>query len=212
MRAIRKLGILGGTFDPVHCGHVHFALAFRDALAAANDDSSLKLIPCHIPPHRDAPQVSARDRCEMLRLAFAGTPGVEIDTREIDADAISYTVDTLSSLRADYPDALLILAIGADAFAGFTRWHRWEDVLNLASVVVCTRPGSEIDEQNELLRDRQVTLEQLETSGQIAVLDINPLDISSTLIRNGVRDRVDLSTLLPTSVTQYIERHGLYLS
>ena len=114
-----RIAVFGGTFDPIHRGHTQFAEALRDALGC-----TVLVIPCHVPPHRETPQASAQQRREMLTLALEGREGLVLDDRELRADRISYTVDTLQSLKQDLPDETLCLIIGSDAFAGFPDWHQ----------------------------------------------------------------------------------------
>ena len=208
----QRIGILGGTFDPVHYGHLRFAVEFRNAISKACSDCQLRLIPCHIPPHRDTPQATAQQRLEMLRLAVAERPGLQIDTREMLSDKRSYSFDTLSSLREEFPSAHLVLAVGVDAFAGFCRWHRWQAILDIASIVVASRPGSTIDDEDasHLFAERRVPLETLCEPGQIAQLDLTPMAISSSMIRELIATGQALDFLLPDAVANYIEQHQLY--
>ncbi len=207
---IQRIGVLGGTFDPVHFGHLRFAIEFRDAIAMAGGDSRVHLVPCHIPPHRDQPLATAQQRLEMLRLAIGERPGFQLDQREIQSDAPSFSVDTLQSLRDEFPDVQLILAVGMDVFEGFCRWHRWRDILELASLVVSTRPGVQPNSVNLVMPHRQVALEQLRAPGQIAILEMTPIDISSSRIRQLVASGRSLDYLLPQCVADYLLKNNLY--
>lgn len=211
---VRRIGILGGTFDPVHFGHLRFAIEFRDALALDGADSRVHLIPCHIPPHRGAPGASPVQRLDMLRLALEGRSGLQVDTREMESDGPSYTVDTLLSLRNAFPDAQLVLAIGLDAFAGFCTWHRWREILDIASIVVASRPGAVIEDEAVcgLLTAREVGIRALDRPGQIARLEMTPLSISSSRVRELIAARGALDFLLPDAVIDYIGEQALYQS
>ncbi len=131
------LAILGGTFDPVHYGHLRLADDVRTALALPE----VRLVPAGKPPHRVAPQASARDRIAMLELGVREFPGLVVDAREINRGGKSYTVDTLGELRGEMPHTPLALLIGADAFRGLSSWHRWKDLFVLAHLIVVPRPG-----------------------------------------------------------------------
>ena len=133
------LAILGGTFDPVHYGHLRAADEVRKAL----DLPAVRLVPAALPPHREAPLTAARDRVAMLDLAVREFPGLVVDTREIARGGKSYTVDTLRELRSEQPGMPLLLVVGADAFQGLSTWHEWRSIFDLAHVVVVPRPGIE---------------------------------------------------------------------
>ena len=138
---MRLLGILGGTFDPVHWGHVELAREVRAALGL----SAVRFVPAGDPPHRAAPVATAAHRLEMVELAIEGFEGLEVDAREIARSGRSYTVLTLEDLRAEAPERPLALIVGADAFAGLPTWHRWTELFALAHLVVVARPGHMLD-------------------------------------------------------------------
>ena len=132
------IGILGGTFDPIHHGHLRLAVEMREGLGL----EELRLIPALQPPHREAPIAGAEDRLAMLEAAVARANALHIDTRELVREGPSYTVDTLLSLRAELPAQPLCLIIGMDAFCYLDTWHRWQDVLELAHIGIARRPGT----------------------------------------------------------------------
>lgn len=131
------IGILGGTFDPIHLGHLRVAVELREALGL----SQVRLIPNSVPPHRDAPRASNAQRAEWIRQSITDEPGLVLDTREFDRAGPSYAADTLAALRREYPDTPLVYLLGQDAFDGFVTWHQWEQIPTLAHVAVVPRPG-----------------------------------------------------------------------
>lgn len=212
------LGIFGGTFDPVHYGHLRAAAEVREAL----DLAELRLVPARDPPHRDIPSASAAQRLEMLELAVVEFPGLEIDTREIRRTGKSYTVDTLRELRGESLQRSLVLVVGVDTFAGLPQWHRWRDLTELAHIAVVTRPGSPIDDalQGPLAqlwqdrhRDDRALLETT-PAGYIFIVPVTPQPISATAIRaqlaKGPAGVAQVRGLLPSAVLTYIDHHRLY--
>jgi nicotinate-nucleotide adenylyltransferase len=179
------IAILGGTFDPVHVGHLRVALEAAEALAAP-----VRLMPAHVPPHRSAPVASAVRRVAMLRAALAGQDRLQLDTRELDRNEPSYTVDTLRGMRAEFGAARpLILLLGADAFAGLPTWHHWRELFDLAHIAVMTRPGHAADlpaELNaEIARRRTQAIAELHATpcGKLLDLPVTPLEISASAVR-----------------------------
>src|SRR5690606_23896384 len=142
------VGVFGGTFDPVHVGHLRIALELLERTGLRE----VRFVPAARPPHRAAPETPAAVRLSMLEAAVAGEPRFIVDRRELDRPGPSYTVDTLESLAEDFPDATLCLLLGMDAFAGLPGWHRWTALLELAHIVVADRPGSRVPEDGELGR------------------------------------------------------------
>jgi len=216
---MRLLGILGGTFDPVHWGHVELAREVRAALGL----SAVRLVPAGDPPHRAAPVATAAHRLEMVELAIEGFEGLEVDAREIARSGRSYTVLTLEDLRAEAPERPLALIVGADAFAGLPTWHRWTELFALAHLVVVARPGHMLDPATlapPLAAEWAARLagdaEDLARagSGRIFVQPITPRPVSASAIRAelaaGHRDAV--RGLLPPAVLAYIDRNQLYRS
>jgi len=215
-RSLAPLGLFGGTFDPVHYGHLRSASEVHRALRL----EEVRLVPARDPPHRGVPSASAAHRCAMLELALREFPQLSLDTRELERTGKSYTVLTLEALRAEMPRRSLVLILGVDAFAGLPQWHRWESVLQLAHIAVVTRPGAELADAlqgplNPLWQDRLILDPlELETSpaGAIYALPVTPQPISATAIRAALaQGRPDaVRGLLPAAVLDYIELHHLY--
>ncbi len=207
-----KIGLLGGTFDPVHFGHLRLALEIRQTLNL--DD--MRLLPCGQPPHRDRPGASARQRLAMLKLALADCRELTLDAREMQREGPSYTLDTLMELRRELGDQVsLVLAMGVDAFAGLHRWHRWQELLNHSHILVLERPGWALPATGpaaELLRQRRATPAALEVDagGSIVLQSLRLLPISASDIRRQLAQGQSPQFLLPEPVRQYIGRHGLY--
>lgn len=204
-----RIGIFGGTFDPVHFGHLRPALELCESLAL----DVVRLLPCHLPAHRDSPGASTEQRVAMLELAIEGAEGLQVDTRETLRDSPSYSVETLETFRAEYPKAQLVFFMGMDAFASFSTWYRYEDVLELAHLVVVDRPGAKVDDREErLLMSRQVSsLEEANgIAGSIVLQQVSQSDISATRIRHLVAAGRDIRFLVPESVRQFILEQGLY--
>jgi nicotinate-nucleotide adenylyltransferase len=213
---LEPLVVLGGTFDPVHYGHLRVADEVRRALAPVE----LRLVPAKDPPHRDE-QASAADRMRMLELAVAEFPHLRIDRQEIERAGKSYTVLTLEALRAQFPLRPLGLLIGADAVLGLPGWHRWRTLFSLAHVVVANRPGAALgtDAMKPQLREEwerrfvdDLQAVRQRPAGAIVVVPVVPRPVSATAIRAALRRgaRDELAGLLPPAVLAYIETHRLY--
>ncbi|GGE32430.1 putative nicotinate-nucleotide adenylyltransferase [Halopseudomonas oceani] len=206
---MRRVGLLGGTFDPVHFGHLRSAIEVREQLQL----DELRLIPCARPPHRDMPGATAAQRLRMVELAVGQGGGLQVDDRELQRQRPSYTVETLESLRLELgADVALFMVLGWDAFCGLPGWHRWQDLLELANLVVLQRPDYDL-EVPEVLKDLLAarSADQPERShGQIICLSQTPLAISATHIRTLVGNGASPRFLLPDAVLDYIENEGLY--
>lgn len=207
------IGILGGTFDPVHFGHLRPALELFEQLRL----SELRLLPCHIPAHRQQPEASAEQRAQMLQRAIAGEPCMQVDRRELRRSGPSYSVDTLHSLREELGEQQpLCFIMGMDAFMGLRSWHQWERLIALAHIVVAHRPGSavmQISDLGESMAAAQVdSVEVLHArpAGGVLFQATTQLDISSTAVREIVRAGRNPRYLLPESVCAYIRENGLY--
>lgn len=208
------IGIFGGTFDPVHFGHLRPALEVARALGMAQ----VRFIPCFIPPHRDAPGATAAQRLRMLQLALDGVAEFSIDERELKRGGPSYMVDTLASLRQELGDEPVALILGRDAFAGLASWHRWRAVLELAHIVVLERPGAALPQEGPVAGllarhgvDDPAALHRCQ-AGRIWPQVVTQLDISATLVRRAVAAGAGCRFLTPEPVRDYIEAQGLYLS
>lgn len=205
---MRRIGLLGGTFDPVHFGHLRPAVEVRAALAL----DELRLLPCRVSPLRDEPAAPAEARLEMLRLAVADQDDLVVDPREFDRRPPSYTVDTLTELRRELPDARLHFIMGADAFSAFDQWQRHADILELAHLVVARRPSARRDIPSGLagrVTERPADLEDA-AAGRVLLLTVTQLDISATGIRRLAASGGDLRYLMPEPARHYLEQNRLY--
>lgn len=210
------IGILGGTFDPVHLAHLALARKALDRFGLAG----VRWIPAGRPWHRDAPGASPADRVAMVRAAIAGEPRFVLDASEAEADAPGYTVDTLARLRRDLgPDRPIVLLMGADAFRGLAGWHRWRELFDLAHIAVATRPGFLLDEVPAPLaaefaaRRRSAGADFSRPAGGILSFELVAGTVSATKVRTllaaGATDE-QLRELLPAPVLDYIRRNHLY--
>lgn len=212
MSAVTRIGLFGGTFNPVHHGHLRLALDLVETLALAE----MRLLPCHLPAHRQEPAVSAARRAEMVRLAIAGEPALRLDTLELEREGPSYTVDTLQIVRRQVGAKVpLLWVLGADAYAGLERWKDWQQLLDYAHLVVVARPGWTLPQTGKLAAFAQrhaLRLEEFKAqpAGGIMQLESRLLDISATQIRTKVAQGRSIRYLLPEPVHQYIAEHHLY--
>jgi len=210
------LGIFGGTFDPVHFGHLRLAEESIGHLGLGG----VRWIPAGQPPHRGAPQVTAAQRLEMVRRSTAGNPRFSVDASEVEAAAPSYTIHTLERLRRELGSTQpLVLLVGADAFAGLASWHRWRDILALAHIAVSHRPGFPVEMASlpealasEFNARRLTDVAGLKASagGAIVTFAMTQLAISATQIRKLLANDLSARYLLPDAVLDYIQTHSLY--
>lgn len=214
------LGLLGGTFDPIHFGHLRLAEEAREALGL----DQVCLIPAGDPPHRARPMSSATDRLALVERAIAGNTGLCVDDCEVRANGKSYTVLTLERLRARQGDTRpLVLILGADAFNGLPGWHQWERLFELAHIAVANRPGFAPHQRrwpgelspalaaacrDRITRDAAQLRKQ--PAGCIMPFDMTPLAISASLIRDLIRTGQSARYLLPDTVLDHIRTHNLY--
>jgi nicotinate-nucleotide adenylyltransferase len=206
------IGILGGTFDPVHFGHLRPALEIQQQLGM----QEVRLVPCRIPPHRPQPQATAAQRVAMLEAAICRHPGLRIDTRELERDGPSWTLDTLVSLRREAGSQGICLLLGMDAFRGLSTWHRWRELLDYCHMVVMTRPGSVLPEQGELAdfislhRVPDTAALAQHATGLLLFHPVTQLEISATAIREQLAAGQDPGYLLPDAILDIIGKEGLY--
>lgn len=210
---MRPIGIFGGTFDPIHYGHLRSAFEMLQALRF----QEVLFIPCGDPPHRGTTFADAELRFRMVDVAIAGQDGFASDDRELRRDGPSYSIDTLIQLRGEFPDRSLGLILGMDAFLGLHKWHRWDEILEYAHIVVAHRPGwkaPDIGPLGELLTEngthRVNDLHEM-THGRIHIHAVTQLEISSTEIRDLVAAGRDPRFLMPDAVRDVIEESGIYM-
>lgn len=207
----RPIGVLGGTFDPIHFGHLRTALELLERL----DLEQVRFVPCREPPHRPPPQVGDL-RFELVRAAIEGEPRFVTDDRELTRAGPSYTVETLASLRAELPTRALCLLVGMDAFLGLPTWHRWTELTRYAHVVVAHRPGWTPPREGplgELLAARgteNATLLRDPAGGRVVVTPVTQLDISSTQLRETLARGADPRYLVPDRVREIMLRTSCY--
>ncbi|CAM5223837.1 nicotinate-nucleotide adenylyltransferase [Alishewanella longhuensis] len=206
----KLLGIFGGTFDPIHQGHLACA---RYVLTHCQLEN-IRLMPCHLPPHRATPGVSSAERAKMVELAIANEPQLQLESLELRRDAPSYTVDSLAALKQQDPSRTLAFIIGMDSLQYFKKWHQWQAILQLAHLIVCRRPGysSEQGDAPALLKDYGGNLQQLKTrqSGVILLLDNPDFVQSATFVRQQLPLNPEIQAMLPPAVLQYIRQQRLY--
>lgn len=210
----RPIAILGGTFDPVHNGHLRPVLELLEDLELAE----VRFIPASQPPHRNQPIAKSKQRLAMLKLAIANQPGFVLDERELSREGPSYMVDTLHSLRSELGNRSLCLVLGMDAFEGLPKWHRWREIPDLVHLLIIHRPGSGLSSSEvlvELLGERKLhhsgALRE-RPAGGILFHPVTQLDISASRIREILAQGRSPRYLLPEPVWSYIREQGLYQS
>ena len=198
---MRPLALFGGTFDPIHIGHLTVAWEAAELL-----DAEVRLLPANVPPHRSAPQATPAERVAMLRAALAGQSRLTLDARELERDGPSYTIDTLRELRAEQGERPLVLLLGADAFAGLPGWNRWRELFDYAHIGVLSRPGVAAARPAELAEEvaargvDDVAALRAQPCGRLIELAVTPLEISATRIRELLAAGRDPRYLLPAGL------------
>jgi nicotinate-nucleotide adenylyltransferase len=211
---MKPIGVFGGTFDPIHYGHLRTAFEMLQALSF----EQVRFIPCGDPPHRGMTFANADLRFRMVEAAIAGQDGFVSDDRELRRDGPSYSVDTLIELRREFPGRSLGLIVGMDAFLKLPDWHRWDEILDLAHIVVAHRPGwraPDIGPLGELIADHGThRVDDLHnaTHGRIQIHAVTQLEIASTEIRELVVAGRDPRFLMPDAVRDLIKETGVYMS
>lgn len=198
---MKPLALFGGTFDPIHIGHLSVAWEASELL-----DAEVRLMPANVPPHRAPPTASATQRVDMLRAALRGQSRLALDTRELERSGPSYTIDTLEKLRREYDERPLVLLLGADAFAGLRSWHRWRELFNVTHIGVINRPGIdacipvELERAVAARRTDDPAVIRTEPAGKVIELAVTPLEVSATRIRELLAAGRDPRYLLPAGL------------
>lgn len=209
----KLLGIFGGTFDPIHMGHLKALQAVNTAIPF----EQTLLLPCHIPPHKASPKISAEHRKNMLHALVAAYPWLTLDSRELQSDKPSYTYHTLLHLKREYPQHHLCFIIGMDSMQAFDTWYEWQKILELCHLIVMKRGGFDTRfnhtigplvserkaEHHESLLDHR--------AGRILFCDTPKTTLSSSVIREQIKESQSIDGLIPKEVIHYIHQHGLYL-
>jgi nicotinate-nucleotide adenylyltransferase len=211
---MRTIGILGGTFNPIHYGHLRMAQELGESLAL----DEVRFIPSAIPPHKTLPNVSAVQRAALVELAIEDNATFKLDMRELDRSGPSYTIDTLISLRHESdPETSLVLFMGTDAFRQLDSWHRWQELLDYCHIALVQRPqpvNVPLSKPLETYLSEHYSEHPADLhkhpSGFITMQQITALDISSTAIRARLQQGLSTRYLMPDNVIHYLQAHGLY--
>ena len=210
--AKRRIGVMGGSFNPVHYGHLRVASDVKQQLELDH----MFLMPAAQSPLKAQHSVSARHRVAMLELAIEAFPELELDLREVNRAGRSFTVDSLSALRREFGrEAMLYFVIGDDCLASLNQWRRWRDIVSFANLIIAKRPGPFPPPEDEVaawLESMQVDCDIAGSmpSGGVARVDCALLDISSTQLRSGLEGHDALDQVIPRPVIEYIKHHRLY--
>jgi len=221
---LKKIGIFGGTFDPIHNGHLGIARDLTDHLQL----DRVHLVPCHNPPHRPSPKVTSQQRFAMVEGAIANTSGFVADRRELINSSSSYSIDTIESFRREYGnDTALYFFMGMDSLISFSSWYRWQDFLDLCHIVIAARPGSSPPPKDSVI-GKYYQLHQTDntavlstssltsslltskTHGYMAILPTTPLNITASDIRSQIAAGIKPRNKITEPVWSYIKEYGLY--
>ncbi|RKQ39843.1 nicotinate-nucleotide adenylyltransferase [Enterobacter sp. R1(2018)] len=206
--------IYGGTFDPIHYGHLKSVEALANQVAL----HQVTIMPNNVPPHRPQPEADSQQRKAMVELAIAGNPLFRLDARELERSTPSYTVETLEQVRSERGmQQPLAFIIGQDSLLSLQRWHRWESLLDLCHLLVCQRPGypvsmDTVEQQHWLDSHSTASVDELHAApaGKIYLAQTPMYDISATVIRQRLEQNLPCDELVPAPVLQFIRQHGLY--
>lgn len=210
---MKPIGVFGGTFDPIHYGHLRTAFEMLQALRF----EEVRFMPCGDPPHRGVTFADAELRYRMVEAAIAGQDGFTADDRELHREGPSYTIDTLIELREEHPERSLGLIVGMDAFLGLSTWHRWNELLDVAHIIVAHRPGwkaPDIGSLGELITEHgthRVDDVHNATHGRILIHAVTQLEISSTEIRDLIAAGRDPRFLMPDALRNLIQEKEIYM-
>lgn len=208
----QAIGILGGTFDPIHFGHLRTALELHLALNLAE----VRIVPCYQPVHRKLPIATPKQRLAMVKCAIESEPALAAEPCEIQRKGPSYSIDTLEHLREKMPNTPLCLIMGIDALIGFSSWHRYKEILTIAHLVVAHRPNYQLPTNGvvaDLLKNhltKSPSMLHKNLAGSILLHPVTPLEISASDIRKQITTGKNARYLLPDSVYNYIQQHGIY--
>jgi nicotinate-nucleotide adenylyltransferase len=212
---VQGLAILGGTFDPIHCGHIASAKAVRKSLGVPR----LKLVPSFIPPHRAVPGSTAEQRLAMLKMAIEDDDGLEVDDRELARQGISYTVDTLDSFRSELGQTVpLYFVLGFDSYCTLPEWMRWQEITRKCHLVVLARPGYEDEIPAQIVRwSKDKIVEEPKhlrnrACGGILAVNLVQVDVSATVLRKNFREGLRPTGKMPEKVIDYAIENDLYCS
>lgn len=208
----KAIGILGGTFDPIHMGHLRMAVELYEAL----DLDKVHIIPCYQPVHRRLPIASPEQRLDMVKCAIANEPALQADDREIKRKSPSYMIDTLLDLHAEIPNTPLCLLVGIDAFLGFLSWHRYTEILQQAHIIIAQRPHYQLPKTGMLadlvkqhMQENTIYIHENKAGG-ILLKPITALEISATDIRKQIAMGKNPRYLMPNRVYDYIQKNNIY--
>jgi nicotinate-nucleotide adenylyltransferase len=212
MKGPQLIGILGGTFDPIHNGHLHVATRLLERIPF----DQIRLLPCFQPVHRPPPVASPEHRLTMTQLACANLPNICVDDHEIKRQGQSYMIDTLRTLKQENPSDHLCLILGQDSFQAFPQWRQWHDIIDYCHLIVVNRPqannhyGEELNNFIKLHQTQEISTLTSISSGYIYFCEIPPLDISATQLRSKLSRQIFDENAIPTAVSEYIQQHTLY--